>query len=405
MCAVVAPRGRFLRCRLRVTVPHGLVIRTRYERPSFISCTDHLHDPMWEQIFLRRLPIDLLKESVFEGWPIEVHTIFPHLLTERAEVLGFESVEALHFNIEGCDEKYRFLTPKYFKVSREGVIRVIVAVSPGRDSAYYHADILSRYLDKIARSASMVGIVRHIDLEEKIADWTRLDGRFISPSDHVVIGFADEVCNLIKGQVDCRFIGKYEDSYFSSRRYRLANGEVVNFLEVNLDFIGSIGAKLVQKIARMGAAHIIFCGRLHGVGRMKDCYGQIFCPSRYIYHEANGQVRYVMRAPNFINALFPSANTGWHLTVSPLPQLDSMSTIPQLGQVNSVDTELGAMAAAIEDVNYERGTQTGFSPIQFAPDILAHALQNRPFLSIDREKRLYALRLIANFLARFLNRI
>lgn len=391
---------RVMRSKLKARLEGGVVVRQQCEDPIELSSKDHRGSLLWEQLFNNRLPVQLLKEVVFEGWRVEVHTLFPDLLLQFADTLGFDSIEPVDFIVTSSHKKYRFMAPAYFKACRGSEVVIIAAVSPGRESAYMHADFIARFLDHIAREKYLVSIIRHTDLEKQIVDWTGLDERFVAPSDHVVIGFANEVCQLIKGQSECVFVSAIENTYFSSKRYRFENGEVVNFLDVHFDFIGSISAKIAGRLAGLGCANIIFCGRLYGIGHECSAYTQIYSPARYIYQELDGSVRYIIDLQNPLHAVMPGSNTGWHFSQSPVPDPYNMDHIAQLGLVHSVDTELGAIAAELEDINHKLGRDVGFCPIQFAPEMLDKCSDMRPFSMMDRKRRHYSLRLITIALKR-----
>lgn len=385
--------------RYKMRLAGGIAVRVRRETLPQID----FNAPFCEALFEKRLPTQILKEAVFEGWKIEVHTARAETMERFPSAFGFDFLQPVDFCTTSSNSKYAFMTPRYFKVRRGSKLLLAVATSPGGDTARSSAELISRYLYKIAYDTGRVSLVRHVDLENRLFERTGFDERFVMPFDHVVIGYADEICHMIRGQIDCVFLSSFENSYYTSKRYRLAGGAVVNFLEMRIDFTGSIGAQLCRKLTLFGAANIIFCSHVCAVSEPHTTYAQIYSPSRYIFHNEEGVVRYVVNLPNPLHSRDPRSDTGWHFTSSALPKINTVDTIAHLSAVRSVDSETAMMAAAIEDASHEMGAKVGFCPIHFACDSIDIVEGNSFFCAVDPDKKQYALRHVVLPVKRFLS--
>jgi len=374
--------------RYKMRLAGGVAVRTRREALPPID----FGAPFCDALYEKRLPTQLLKEAIFEEWQIEVHTSTAEMMQRFPSAFGFDSLEPLDFSIIPADSKYAFMTPRYFKVRRGSETLLVVASAPGGDGARSCGALISRYLYKIARDIGRVSLVRHPDLENQLFEQIGLDARFVMPFDHVVLGFADEICQMIRGQVDCIFLSSFENAYFTSKRYRLSSGAVINFLEVRIDFTGSIGAKLCTKLAMLGAVNIIYCSRVHAVEAPHAVYAQVYSPSRYIYHNEEGVVRYVVNLPNPLHSCDLRSDSGWHFTTSVLPRISTIDGISHLSGVSSVDNETAVMAVAIEDASHEMGVHIGFCPIHFVCNSIDSVLNGTYFPLTDLKKQRYALR-------------
>jgi len=365
--------------------------------PHIISDTEKQE---WESFFERRLPCEFLKEALFYNWPIEVHGAFVDFVVKDPEVLGLDYLEPLDFSIDSG--KYKKIGPRYFRGYRAGLAHIIVIVTPGAQSVYYHAHFITTYLEYIAKSSGAIYAFNYPDLEDRLISVTSLDASIVCKKDIVVIGFAKELQQMVIGSLSCSLLSEKNTRYYTSRRYRLKSGYTLNFIEVHYDFMSENGKKLVTQLVYLGAHQIIYCGRLRTCGNERSHYMRIFSPERYIKLEASLPARYITQLANPFASAFSETATHWHLSQDWLSDPEHLDEICCSEGIDSFDNDLSVMASAIEDANHFFGKKTSFSPVHFAIDSFDRRRDtSRPYPLIDRCKQSYALRLIATYLSRY----
>ncbi len=374
--------------------------KTTLQVVPYVIIKESVEAKEWQVLFDKRLACSFLKEAIFHSWPIEVHGVFIDLVLKDPAILGLDFLEPLNFSIDSG--KYKKIGPRYFKGYKAGEAHLIVIVTPGAQSVYYHAHLIATYLDYIAKSSEALFAFNYPDLEDNLISVTSLDASVVSKKDIVLIGFALELQKMVVGSLACSLLSEKEGLHYTSRRYHLKSGYTLNFIEVHYDFISDNGKKLAAQFVHLGAQHVIYCGRLRTYEDVSNYYTRIFSPERYIKLEGSDPVRYITELENPFASAFPETATKWHLSQDRLSAPEALDEVCCSGDVESFDHDLAGIAAAIEDANHLFGRSTSFSPVHFAVDSFdSRCHKSRPYPLIDRDKQHYALRLIGSYLSRY----
>lgn len=384
-----------------IPASRALFIRKHLLNPTPESIRGNLKlERVWLELFSSRLPEDLLKEIAFQGEKIEVHGAFWQLCEKHPEALEFDCLEPLTCTLS--QGKYQKISPKYYWGYRGGKRTLVVLVAPSPQSVYKHAYFIGSYMHYISGTCESVMGFNYPDLDERVADLTQLKEGMALKKDHIILGFAKELVQLLIQSLECRFLSETHEEHYLSKRYQLKGGATLNFLEVNFDFMGHNGAQVMRRLVSIGVDSITYLSRLRSVEGEKDDYTRLFSPERYILRSADAPVRYITDLSNPIAEKFQEIASGWHISQDCLESQLEVSGVYCASEISTYDDDLAFFAAAIEDANFELGKKVRFSPLHFACDSRCVSSTLQPFGLMDREKSQSAFDLMRHYLMRYL---
>ncbi len=76
----------------------------------------------------------------------------------------------------------------------------------------------------------------------------------------MVIGYVEEILENFKTSYE--IITENYNRFYGSKRVRLKNGKIVNFLGIKYSYWGNISKKVVEKIISLGGKEIIYAAKL-----------------------------------------------------------------------------------------------------------------------------------------------
>lgn len=192
----------------------------------------------------------------------------------------------------------------------------------------------------------------------------------IQPGDRVVLGYIAIFRQLISSYGPVCVSVKNSD-FYTSYRYVLPNGTILNLLGVKYCFWGSLSEHLVERICSLGAAEVIYSAKLGALTSPADLYTRAFCPSSFANLEHDKVVRLTEGVPNGLLRKHPTLDSGLHVSVPTVLEEDYLqrSLTIQLG-ATSIDNEIAYMAAAVAMSSARSGREILFSALHFATDYL-----------------------------------
>lgn len=140
---------------------------------TMLSCLDK-----WA---MDKMPLDLIKNSILEKVPIEVHGVYPTLFELYFKSIGISSFIKINFNHFIRLKKYNFIRPYFFETwDKQGCKRIIVCVPPGKDYLFQYAGLIRHCLSLYTKDyETLIEIYRYPNHEKKIPLWTDLTCQFI----------------------------------------------------------------------------------------------------------------------------------------------------------------------------------------------------------------------------------
>ncbi|MBN9344434.1 MAG: hypothetical protein BGO76_09020 [Caedibacter sp. 38-128] len=319
----------------------------------------------------QKLPLHLFQKALIHEWKIEIHGIYPLLFSENAGKLGFDVIEQISFQHNKKEKRFNYIRPQFFigyKKNKPNTL--IIAVTPGEDYIYHYASMVRHYLSKLTKNAEdLFEIHRYPDLEDKLADWTNLDNKFVHSHDIVILGSVEKIEQFLLNKHKAKLLSKEKSDYYESTRYQLSNGKVVNFLGVKYSYWGCMSGKIVKKLCELGAQEIIYSAKLGSMTKPEDLYQKIYAPTKYLTMKFHSVIRFIVNVPNKFVEKFPQLNSEWHVSIPTVLEEDfeQRRVATQVG-AQSIDNEISRMAAAIEDYNLQQNTKIPFCAIHFATD-------------------------------------
>src|SRR5690606_6306514 len=114
------------------------------------------------------------------------------------------------------------------------------------------------------------------EVEHSLLSWTRLDEKFVKKEDRVIIGNFDSFYEKLANNLGAGLIQEEENDFYSSKRYELRDGTVINFIGVKYSFWGNTSATLAKGLCDLGASEIIYTAKLGTLTNPDDIYRRIF---------------------------------------------------------------------------------------------------------------------------------
>ena len=341
----------------------------------------------------QRVPAAFLDMVVEAGYDIEVHGIFP----DHLPALHPQARLVHPGHTFGPTKQYNLIRPRYFSLPADagagGRPRVLVAVPPGRDYVLHNASLIRHYLGVRGHPAQALrAVVRYPDAEESIADWTGLD-RLVGPGDRIVMGYVNELAPLLLadgGEV----AGTEHNRCYGLTRLDLPGGVRLCLLGVRFSFWGCIAGRLAAACQRLGAAEIVYAGKLGTLTEPADVYGRLFLPTAYLDHGRDRRILTAGQAPpNGLAACYPHLGSGMHMSVGTVLEEDvAQRAEADAHGVRSMDNEIAQMAHALADTAGPH--RTAFSALHFATDYLRRPgeQEHRDIYNLTNHRRAGALR-------------
>lgn len=356
----------------------GLYQRTAAVPPAEVPPADplqHTMGPAVDLYALQRLPSDMLDLAVRAGMRIELHGIHPdHLPLVKP---GARLAHPGHWF--GYGKAFNLVRPRLFALpgsstggrQLERGDTLIMAVPPGRDYVLHNARILRQYLHQRGYSPQLLGkVVRYPVAEASIADWTGLES-FVRPGDRLLMGYVKEVLPHLLA-AGGRVVREDVNPYYGAVRVAMPGGLEVCTLGVRFSFWGCISARLAEACTRLGAAEIVYVGKLGTLRSPEDIYSTVFSPTSFLDYGVSPRLLPADEAPpNGVIAEFPHLDSGTHMSVATVLEEDlEQRRLADGYLVQSIDNEISQMARAIAEANAVSGHSTAFSALHFATDYL-----------------------------------
>lgn len=342
---------------------HGLP----YTRPL-----DHTMAWALDDYARQKVPFEVLADTIAKDGAVEIHQILPAHFQDRAEALGFSECVEVPFKKKPAEKRWNYGRPGFFSVRRDGCPRLCVAVIPGRDYFFHYASIVRHATRLLTTDAEQrVILFRYPIAETFFFGWAGLGAAFVSPGDRVVLGYVNEIEELLSGVADVKALGSHRNEYFGSTRYRLPDGTVLNLIGVTLSYWGSLGGDVVRRICRLGASEIIYIAKLGCLTGFEDVYSKIFVPDQFAVLHHSEVIEVVSGLPNGILAAKPELATGLHVSVPTVLEEDYLqrATAEHL-HASSIDNEISQMAVNVALHNNVHADAVRFSATHFATDYI-----------------------------------
>ena len=334
----------------------------------------------------QKLPVKRIYDALADYDDIEIHGIYPTHFPEVAALVGWRDVVPVPFRPAPASKRLNFVRPAFFDgVHANGRQGLLVAVPPGQDYVRHYAGLIRHYASLHTQHAQdRMTIRRYPRAETALRTWTGIDHRVLRRGDSVIIGYVDEIHELLPKNTRSAVASEAENSFFHSRRLALADERVVNLLGVKFSFWGSIAAELARIACDAGVRELIYVGKLGALERPEDVYERIFCPSGFVTMRHRHIVEVVKPPPNGLTALFPGSDTGQHVSVPTVIEEDYLQRDIVAGLVaTSIDNEVSQIAHAISSFNHCAGARVAFSPIHLATDYVRTKEERRLRLPLD----------------------
>jgi len=333
---------------------------------------DHTMYQALDRYTEEKLPGPQIEDTILSGGSIEVHGIYPAHFSALTEERGLTSISLVDFDRKPATKKFNWVRPKFFHARRNQTPILAVAVIPGRDYFFHYATIVRHYIHKLTENPSeFLSLYRYPVAERRLSSWTELNHRFVHRGDRVILGYVEEIANLINGANIAEQIGYDENDFYGSYRYRLPDGSTLNLLGVKYSFWGSISASLVESICHGGATEIIYLAKLGTLSSPEHIYSRIFAPQDFYLVHHDTLISRVESPPNRILEWNPKLSTGAHVSVPTVLEEDyKMRRIVTEFGAQSIDNEISQMAEAVAIHNSVHRTAVTFSAIHFATDYI-----------------------------------
>ncbi len=338
------------------------------------TAAEHTMGSAIDSYSTQRLPDDVLDLALRAGLRIEVHGIYPdHVATV------LPSARLVHpGHVFGVGKSFNVVRPRLFRVpaverrtdSRlTDADRLVLAVPPGRDYLMHNASLVRHYLRVRGYDEQLLcRIVRYPDAESSIAQWTGL-AEFVRPGDRILMGYVRELLpHLIAGGGSV--VEERRNQFYGSVRIRYGTGQPVCALGVRFSFWGCIAARLTAACVELGAAEIVYVGKLGTLTGQGDVYHRLFTPSSYLDHGGSHSLLDREVAPhNGLLARYPLLDTGRHMSVATVLEENlTQRAVADAFGVRSIDNEIAQIATAISTAGSAGGP--AFSALHFATDYL-----------------------------------
>ena len=333
---------------------------------------DHTMYQALDRYAEEKLPVPQIEDTILSGGSIEIHGVYPAHFSALTEDRGLTSISLVDFDRKPATKKFNWVRPKFFHARRDQRSILAVAVIPGRDYFFHYATIVRHYIHKLTENPSdFLSLYRYPVAERRLSSWTEFNHRFVHRGDRVILGYVEEIADLLKGANIAEQIGCDENDFYGSYRYRLFDGSTLNLLGVKFSFWGSISASLVESICHSGATEIIYLAKLGALSSPEHIYSRIFAPQSFFLVHHDTLISKIESPPNRILEWSPHISTGAHVSVPTVLEEDykMRRTVTEFG-AQSIDNEISQMAEAVAIHNSVHKTEVTFSAIHFATDYI-----------------------------------
>lgn len=333
---------------------------------------DHTMSWALDDYVRQKLPMDVLADVLGNGGSVEVHQIFPSHFQEQASRIGLEKCVEITTGKKPGSKRWNYHRPGFFMAQRDGRPTLSVAVIPGRDYFFHYAS-LARHATHLltAEADDRLTLYRYPLAEAGFLEWTGLDDALVQSDDRVILGYVDELSELLTEAPEATLIGETRNDFYGSRRFRLPDGSILNLLGVTLSYWGSLGANVARHICQLGAKEIIYTAKLGCLTSFADIYKRIFVPSQFVILHHDQLVEVVRPVPNGILARWPHLATGVHVSVPTVLEEDYRQREEATRHAaNSIDNEIAQMANDVSIFNAIQEADVKFTALHFATDYI-----------------------------------
>lgn len=353
---------------VKVVNPSLLIVHTASSHTMSLS-VDHY--------IAQRLPTDVIRKIITQGGTIEIYGIYPEHFKLFSKKLGFGRLTNIRFKIHSFKKRYNYIRPKFYKGFKAGQLTLVICVPPGKDYLLHYGSLVKHLLLDLK-----IDLIRNLKLfyypnaEKNIALWTKLNKKFIKKMDIVIIGYVESIEQEIKNRNLWQLIGSYGNEFYESRRYVSESGAIINLLGIKFSFWGSISFYITQQLCKLGAAQVIYMGKLGTLTKPRDVYTRIFAPSKFVLLNTDKPFE-IKGIKNAILSKYPTLNSGSHITVpTVLEQGYIQRRLENKLDIQTIDDEIAYIAKAISDYNRQLKKSVHFGAIHIATDYLRNRHEN-----------------------------
>lgn len=244
-------------------------------------------------------------------------------------------------------------------------------MTPGSDYIKHYLSIIIHYLRILkVNYLDVIKIYRYPEHEKHLTEWTKLDNNLVLKNDTLILGNVEETVQVMKSlEPNMKLLTEHENDFYGSKRYRMPNGIVINFLGVKYSYWGNISKIVVEKLLDLGVREIIYTAKLGSLISNDTLYRQIFSPTSYINYDYINKTKNTFTLENKFVEMFPKFNTGKHCSVPTiLEQNYYLRQVLEEEKVSSIDNEISQIAQTIHDFNNMNNDDVSFFAVHFATD-------------------------------------
>ena len=317
--------------------------------------------------------------AMMQGLDVEAHGIHPIHAPAILTHFNYVDIADIHYKSNPIKKEYNFVRPKFYYAYHNDTKKFLSAVVPGKDYVSHHGELLRHLIRILGYDPDERSKVLHYPLvENNIADWTQLDGRFVKHGDRVVMGYVNEMEAPIVEKYRLPKISEEHNEFQGSRRYQTPMGYNLNFLGFASTYWGDSSAKLVTRICELGASEVIYTAKTGVLSSPYDVYTRPFCPSSYINMNRDRVTSTITDLPNVFLRLFPHLNSGAHVSIPTMAEENYLqASIARLLKAQSIDNETAQMALGVQIFNTLRKAMVGFGVMHFGTDYLYREDESR----------------------------
>ena len=328
---------------------------------------DHTMSKSLDAYVRQRLPEEAIEAIFLKDGSIEIHGIYPTHADRMLSTFPVDKWVEVPCNFKPIRAD-NFIRPRFF--IGDGT-KLYVFVTPGREYLLHYGTLL-RHLGQLysEQAKERTNITYYTNAEEFLARWTGLDEQFVKSNDRVIIGHVQPLRDLFE-ELSCEPISSHANDFYNCSRYRLPSGEILNLLSVSYCYWGTLGERVVAQLCALGAAEIIYIGKLGTLSSPADIYERVFCPSSFVVMEQDRILSRIDSVPNGILQTMPHIGTGLHVSVATILEEDygQREVTSGIG-AKSIDNEISKMARCVFRQHQDTGKTIRFSAVHFATDYL-----------------------------------
>lgn len=341
----------------------------------YISPEGYAHHTMNEALPLyvgSKIPVRAITRAIEQGDAIEIHGSYPSEFGNIAPALGFKNISLIPFKPQAEGKAHNYIRPQFFWAEKDGKSVLIGAVTPGKDYIHHYAAMVQYFIDRLEKGEKGVSVIRYPEVEQSILSWTGLNEKFVRKQDRIIIGNFDSFYEKLCNDLGVGLVDEEENAFYSSKRYQLKDGSIINFLGVKYSFWGNTSAILAKGLCELGASEIIYVAKLGTLTDPDDIYSKIFMPRDFFRVNQSRIIDKVSGSPNRVLSSHPWLDTGNHASVpTVLEETDKQYAALTQIDTSSIDNEISKIAAAVNNYNRIRAHRpVHYSTVHFATDFL-----------------------------------